>query len=51
MQPCSPAIFLFLPAVDYTVCVLSNYDRPADKRAFARFDQWLAEPNDKSTAG
>jgi CubicO group peptidase (beta-lactamase class C family) len=44
-------IFLFLPAVGYTVCVLSNYDRPADKRAFARFDQWLAESSEKPKAG
>jgi CubicO group peptidase (beta-lactamase class C family) len=34
-------IFLFLPEVDFRVCVLSNCDRPADKRAFERFDEWL----------
>lgn len=36
-------IFLFLPAVDYTVCILSNLDRPADKRAFEHFDRWLSQ--------
>jgi CubicO group peptidase (beta-lactamase class C family) len=34
---------LFLPEVNYSVCVLSNYDRPADKRVFAEFDRILAE--------
>ena len=36
-------ILLFLPEVDYTVCILSNYDRPADKRVFAEFDRILTE--------
>lgn len=34
---------LFLPEVDASVCVLSNYDRPADKRVFAELDRLLAE--------
>ena len=35
-------ILLMLPEVGYTVCILSNYDRPADKRVFAEFDRLLA---------
>jgi CubicO group peptidase (beta-lactamase class C family) len=34
---------LFLPEVDLSVCVLSNYDRPADKLVFAELDRILAE--------
>jgi CubicO group peptidase (beta-lactamase class C family) len=36
-------ILLFLPEVDCSVCILSNYDRPADKRVFAELDPILAE--------
>lgn len=32
---------LFLREVDLSVCVLSNYDRPADKRVFAEIDRLL----------
>jgi CubicO group peptidase (beta-lactamase class C family) len=39
------ALLLFLPEAGYTICVLSNQDRPADKRAFERFEQWLASSN------
>lgn len=35
---------LFLPEVDASVCVLSNYDRPADKRVFAELERLLSEP-------
>ena len=34
-------IFLDLPEVDHRVCILSNYDRPADKRVFAVIDDWF----------
>lgn len=33
---------LFLPEDDLSVCVLSNYDRPADKRVFAALERALA---------
>jgi CubicO group peptidase (beta-lactamase class C family) len=36
-------LLLFLPEVDASVCILSNYDRPADKRAFEQLDAILAE--------
>jgi D-alanyl-D-alanine carboxypeptidase len=42
-------IFLTLPAVDMTVCILSNYDRPADKRVFAHLDQWLVRSKQSLT--
>lgn len=32
---------LFLPAPEATVCVLSNYDRPADKLVFAEIERLL----------
>jgi CubicO group peptidase (beta-lactamase class C family) len=32
---------LFLRELDVSVCVLSNYDRPADKRVFAEIDRLL----------
>lgn len=32
---------LFLREVDLSVCILSNYDRPADKRVFAEIDRLL----------
>jgi CubicO group peptidase (beta-lactamase class C family) len=32
-------LLLFLPELDASVCVLSNYDRPADKRVFAEIDR------------
>jgi len=32
---------LFLEELDASVCVLANYDRPADKRAFAEIDRLL----------
>ena len=35
-------MLLFLPEVDASVCILSNYDRPADKRVFAELDAALA---------
>ena len=35
-------LLLFLPEVDASVCILSNYDRPADKRVFAELDALLA---------
>ncbi len=35
-------ILLMLREVGYTVCILSNYDRPADKRVFAELDQILS---------
>lgn len=38
-------LLLLLPEVDCTVCVLSNYDRPADKRVFAELDRILAGLN------
>lgn len=38
-------LLLLLPEVDYTVCILSNYDRPADKRVFAELDRILAGLN------
>lgn len=34
-------MFLMLLEVDFRICILSNYDRPADKRVFAHFDRWL----------
>ena len=36
-------MLLNLPEVDLRVCILSNYDRPADKLAFARIDRFLNE--------
>ena len=35
-------LLLFLPEVDASVCVLSNYDRPADKLVFSQLDAMLA---------
>lgn len=35
-------ILLFLPEVDVSVCILSNYDRPADKLVFAEIDRLVA---------
>jgi CubicO group peptidase (beta-lactamase class C family) len=37
-------ILLLLPEVDATVCILSNYDRPADKRVFAELERLLDAP-------
>ncbi|HUP85174.1 MAG TPA: serine hydrolase domain-containing protein [Acidimicrobiales bacterium] len=34
-------LLLFLPEVDASVCVLSNFDRPADKGVFAELDAML----------
>jgi CubicO group peptidase (beta-lactamase class C family) len=38
------SLFL-LPEVDCIVCILSNYDRPADKRVFAEIDRLLQDPS------
>jgi CubicO group peptidase (beta-lactamase class C family) len=38
-------LLLFLPEVYASVCVLSNYDRPADKRVFAEIDRALSGPS------
>ena len=35
-------MLLLLPEVDTSVSILSNYDRPADKRVFEEFDRMLA---------
>lgn len=35
-------ILLFLPEAGMSVCILSNYDRPADKVVFAELDRLLA---------
>ena len=37
-------ILLFLPELDASVCILANYDRPADKRVFAELERLLPEP-------
>lgn len=37
-------ILLFLPEVEASVCILSNYDRPADKRVFAELERLLDPP-------
>lgn len=37
-------ILLFLPEVEASVCILSNYDRPADKRVFAELERLLDAP-------
>ena len=41
-------LLLILPEVDASVCILSNYDRPADKRAFAQLDVILADDVDEA---
>ena len=42
-------LLLFLPQVDASVCILSNYDRPADKRVFEHLDMMLAEDTGEAT--
>lgn len=37
-------ILLFLPEVEASVGILSNYDRPADKRVFTELERLLDEP-------
>jgi CubicO group peptidase (beta-lactamase class C family) len=41
-------LLLVLPEVDASVCVLANYDRPADRRVFARLDAILAGDVDEA---
>lgn len=36
-------IFAMLPAFDVRVCILSNFDRPADKRVFSVVDSYLGQ--------
>jgi CubicO group peptidase (beta-lactamase class C family) len=38
---------LFLREVDLSVCILSNYDRPADKRVFEAIDRLLSPADDR----